>query len=213
MIQLSGLTKAFGERILLDDVTWQVDDRDRVGLCGPNGAGKTTLLRILAGLDEPDRGGVIKPAATTVGYLPQDGLAPCRPHARRRGVAAPSSRSSRRAAEIDRIEHALADPALPDGEHEALLVRYHDLTEFFRREEGHSIELRVTQVLDGLGFARSGVRQADGDVFRRLADAHRARQAPARPPDAPAARRADEPPRPRRPQLARDVPRTRIRTP
>ena len=58
-------------------------------------------------------------------------------------------------AEIDRIEHALADPALPDGEHETLLVRYHDLTEFFRREEGHSIDLRVTQVLEGLGFSKA----------------------------------------------------------
>ena len=54
MIQLSGLTKSFGDRVLLDHVTWQIDDRERVGLCGPNGAGKTTLLRMLAGLDEPD---------------------------------------------------------------------------------------------------------------------------------------------------------------
>ena len=54
MIQLSGLTKAFGDRVLLDAVTWQIDDRERVGLCGPNGAGKTTLLQMLAGLDEPD---------------------------------------------------------------------------------------------------------------------------------------------------------------
>ena len=80
-------------------------------------------------------------------------------------------------AEIDRIEHALADPALPDGEHEALLVRYHDLTELFRHEEGHSIELRVTQVLDGLGFSRADFEQADRDVLRRLADAHRAGEA------------------------------------
>jgi ATP-binding cassette subfamily F protein 3 len=58
-------------------------------------------------------------------------------------------------AEIDRIEHALADPALADGEHETLLVRYHDLTEYFRQHEGHSIELRVTQVLEGLGFSKA----------------------------------------------------------
>ncbi len=57
--------------------------------------------------------------------------------------------------EIDRIEHALADPGLPDGEHETLLVRYHDMTDFFRRGEGHSIELRVTQILQGLGFSRA----------------------------------------------------------
>src|SRR3989441_6511713 len=74
MIQLSNLTKSFGDRVLLDDVTWQITDRERVGLCGPNGAGKTTLLRMMAGLDEPDSGAVLKPASLTVGYLPQDGL-------------------------------------------------------------------------------------------------------------------------------------------
>ena len=154
MIQLTALTKAFGERVLFDDVTWTVGDGDRVGLCGPNGAGKTTLLRILAGLDEPDRGGVVKPAGITVGYLPQDGIE----HTGRTLVDEVSMAFApllEARAEIDRIEHALADPALPDGEHESLLVKYHDLSEFFRREEGHAIDLRVTQVLDGLGFARS----------------------------------------------------------
>src|ERR1041385_9195746 len=75
MIQLQSLTKSFGDRVLLDSVTWQVSDGERVGLCGPNGAGKTTLLRMLAGLDEPDAGAITRPAALTVGYLPQDGLA------------------------------------------------------------------------------------------------------------------------------------------
>ncbi len=74
MIQLQELTKSFGDRVLFDHVTWQITDRERVGLCGPNGAGKTTLLRMMAGLDEPDSGAVLKPSALTVGYLPQDGL-------------------------------------------------------------------------------------------------------------------------------------------
>jgi ATPase subunit of ABC transporter with duplicated ATPase domains len=42
VIQLSDLTKSFGDRTLLDHVTWQIGDGERVGLCGPNGAGKTT---------------------------------------------------------------------------------------------------------------------------------------------------------------------------
>ncbi len=154
MIQLIGLSKSFGERVLLDQVTWTVDDGDRVGLCGPNGAGKTTLLRMLAGLDEADAGTIARPSGLTVGYLPQDGLV----HSGRSLVEEASTAFQPlldARAEIDRIEHALADPALPDGEHEALLVRYHDRTELFRREEGHSIELRVTQVLEGLGFARA----------------------------------------------------------
>jgi ATP-binding cassette subfamily F protein 3 len=153
MIQLSSLSKSFGERVLLDAVTWQVGDGERVGLAGPNGAGKTTLLRMLAGLDEPDSGLIVKPAGLTVGYLPQDGL----DHSGRTLMEEASLAFApllEARAEIDRIEHALADPALPDGEHETLLVRYHDLTEKFRQEEGHSIELRVTQVLEGLGFLR-----------------------------------------------------------
>jgi ATP-binding cassette subfamily F protein 3 len=153
MIQLTGLTKAYGERILLDNVTWTVGDGDRVGLCGPNGAGKTTLLRILAGIDDPDEGRVAKPSGLTVGYLPQDGLV----HTGRTLIEEASLAFQpllEVRAEIDRIEHALADPALPDGEHETLLVRYHDLTEIFRRDEGYSIDLRVTQVLEGLGFSK-----------------------------------------------------------
>jgi ATP-binding cassette subfamily F protein 3 len=154
LIQLTALTKTFGERVLLDRVTWTVDDGDRVGLCGPNGAGKTTLLRMLAGLDEADAGAIARPSGLTVGYLPQDGL----DHTGRSLLEEASTAFQPlldARAEIDRIEHALADPALPDGEHETLLVRYHDLTERFRHEEGHSIELRVTQVLEGLGFARA----------------------------------------------------------
>jgi ATPase subunit of ABC transporter with duplicated ATPase domains len=53
MIQLSELTKSFGDRILLDHVTWQITDRERVGLCGPNGAGKTTLLKMMVPPSSP----------------------------------------------------------------------------------------------------------------------------------------------------------------
>jgi ATP-binding cassette subfamily F protein 3 len=158
MIQLSGLTKRFGERVILGNVSWQVSDGERVGLCGPNGAGKTTLLRMLAGLDEPDTGLIIRPSGLTVGYLPQDGL----DHSGRTLVDEVSQAFKPlldARDEISRIEHALADPALPDGEHERLLVQYHDLSEFFQREEGHSIDLKVTQVLDGLGFARTDFRK------------------------------------------------------
>ncbi|HUF46570.1 MAG TPA: ABC-F family ATP-binding cassette domain-containing protein [Vicinamibacterales bacterium] len=153
MIQLSGLTKRFGDRVLLDEVNWQITSGERVGLAGPNGAGKTTLLRMLAGLDDPDAGRIVRPADLTVGYLPQDGIE----HSGRTlfdeaSQAFASLLEAR--AEIDRIEHALADTTLPDGEHERLLVRYHEVTEAFQHGEGHSIDLRVTQVLDGLGFSR-----------------------------------------------------------
>jgi ATP-binding cassette subfamily F protein 3 len=154
MIQLQSLTKTYGERVLLDSVTWTVSSGERVGLCGPNGVGKTTLLRMLAGFEQPDAGAITRPVATTVGYLPQDGLN----HSGRALVDEASQAFGpllEARAEIDRIEHQLADPELAEGEHEAMLVRYHELTEFFRQHEGHSIELRVTQVLEGLGFSKA----------------------------------------------------------
>jgi ATP-binding cassette subfamily F protein 3 len=151
MIQLHQLTKGFGERVLLDSVTWQVGDQDRVGLCGPNGAGKTTLLRMLAGLDEPDAGQVLKPNALTIGYLPQDGLA----HSGRSVVDEASLALKPlldMKAEMHDLEHRLGDDAIGAEEHDAMLHRYSELQERFRMADGYSLELKVATVLRGLGF-------------------------------------------------------------
>src|SRR5713226_8248373 len=151
MIHLQELTKSFGDRVLFDHVTWQITDRERVGLCGPNGAGKTTLLRMMAGLDEPDSGAVLTPAALTVGYLPQDGLT----HAGRTVFEEASSAFGELVemkAEMHALEERLGDPSIPEGDHDAMLHRYSDLQDQFRMREGYSIELRTGTVLQGLGF-------------------------------------------------------------
>jgi ATP-binding cassette subfamily F protein 3 len=151
MIQLSGLTKAFGDRVLLDGVSWQIDDRERVGLAGPNGAGKTTLLKMLAGLDEPDSGAVIKPSGLAVGYLPQDGLSHSgRTLMEEAGLAFKPLLDMR--AEIQSLEERLGDDAVAESEHASMLARYSELQESFRRLEGYSIDLKITTVLRGLGF-------------------------------------------------------------
>ena len=151
MIQLVSFSKAFGERVLLDNVSWQIDDRERVGLSGPNGAGKTTLLKMLAGLEEPDAGSVVKPAGLTVGYLPQDGL----DHSGRTlieeaGLAFKPLLDMRD--EIGVLEERLAEDTHSDTAHGEMLARYSDLQESFRRLEGYSIDLKITTVLRGLGF-------------------------------------------------------------
>src|SRR3954447_7998514 len=151
MIQLSVLTKTFGDRVLLEGVSWQIDDRERVGLSGPNGAGKTTLLKMLAGLEEPDSGNVIKPSGLSVGYLPQDGLNHSgRTLIEEAGLAFKPLLDMR--AEIHSLEERLGDDAVPESEHESMLSRYSDLQESFRRLEGYSIDLKITTVLRGLGF-------------------------------------------------------------
>jgi ATP-binding cassette subfamily F protein 3 len=148
VIQLSELTKSFGDRTLLDHVTWQIGDRERVGLCGPNGAGKTTLLKMLAGFDEPDAGSIIKPAALTIGYLPQDGLS----HSGRTVFEEASSAFQPlldMKAEMHDIEHRLAEDT---GDHDALLSRYSELQDRFRLADGYSMDLQIATVLRGLGF-------------------------------------------------------------
>src|SRR6266702_3532265 len=123
MIQLSDLTKSFGDRVLLDHVTWQITPRERVGLCGPNGAGKTTLLKMMAGLDEPDSGAILKPATLTAGYLPQDGLT----HAGRTVFDEAASAFEELLAiktEMHALEERLGDPAIPEAEHDTMLGRY-----------------------------------------------------------------------------------------
>src|SRR5438477_1781443 len=151
MIQLSALTKSFGDRVLFDHVTWQITDRERVGLCGPNGAGKTTLLRMMAGIDEPDSGAILKPTALTVGYLPQDGLA----HAGHTLFEEASSAFDQLLAikvEMHALEARLGDTAIPEAEHDAMLHRYSDLQDRFRLNDGYAIELKTATVLQGLGF-------------------------------------------------------------
>jgi ATPase subunit of ABC transporter with duplicated ATPase domains len=69
----ANITKYHAAQLVLSDVTLVVPPRSRIGLVGPNGAGKTTLLRILAGLEEPDKGTVRRmPQDLTVGYLAQE---------------------------------------------------------------------------------------------------------------------------------------------
>jgi len=152
MLQLSSLTKGFGDRLLFENVTWQISAGDRVGLCGPNGAGKTTLLRILAGLDEPDAGTVTTRTGLTVGYLPQDGLVHFG-----RSLFAEVSTAFQPLLDIkqamEELEQQLADDQDSHDEHASVLERYSDLQHRFRDEDGYTMDLKIAGVLTGLGFS------------------------------------------------------------
>src|SRR5207237_9304138 len=131
VIQLSDLSKAFGDRTLIDHVTWPISDGDRVGCCGPHGAGKTTLLKMLGGLDEADSGAIVKPADLTIGYLPQDGLT----HSGRTVFEEASSAFQPlldMKAEMHDIEHKLGDASVRQDEHDTMLARYSELQDRFR---------------------------------------------------------------------------------
>lgn len=71
MISVDGLTVEFGGTTLFKDISFQINEKDRIALMGKNGAGKSTLLKILAGVRQPTRGKVSAPKDTVVAYLPQ----------------------------------------------------------------------------------------------------------------------------------------------
>ncbi|MCC8174709.1 MAG: ATP-binding cassette domain-containing protein [Odoribacter sp.] len=71
MISVDGLTVEFGDRVLFKDVSFQINEKDRIALMGKNGAGKSTLLKILVGVRKPTRGNVGAPKDAVIAYLPQ----------------------------------------------------------------------------------------------------------------------------------------------
>jgi ATP-binding cassette subfamily F protein 3 len=153
LIHVEGLTKRYGERVLLQDVSWHVKKRDRIGLSGPNGSGKTTLLRMLAGIEEPDTGSIRMASDTTIGYLPQDGIV----HKGRTvydEVVLAFQELLALKEEQHRIEDALAHATEDTGsEHDHLLERYAEVMERFKHLGGYEIDARVADVLKGLGFS------------------------------------------------------------
>lgn len=72
IVSLQGLSKSFGGRPILEPLHWTIDDAARLGLVGPNGAGKSTLLRMIAGLEQPDAGRIVRKRGLRTAYLPQE---------------------------------------------------------------------------------------------------------------------------------------------
>jgi ATPase subunit of ABC transporter with duplicated ATPase domains len=105
-LSLSGVSKSFGAQLVLDNVSLAVGPQSRIGLVGPNGVGKTTLLRLLAGLDQPDRGSVPRaPETLLVGYVEQErGL---RPDETLLGYLARRTRVAAAERELDRLTEEL----------------------------------------------------------------------------------------------------------
>jgi ATPase subunit of ABC transporter with duplicated ATPase domains len=148
------ITKSYGAVTVLERLSLRVGPRDRVGIVGPNGIGKTTLLRILAGLDAPDAGRVVRPGA--VGYLPQEPDA--RPgeslalyFARRTGVAAAEAETDALAARLH------GEPQLAQAYADAL-DRFLALggDDFAARARAVALEVRLGRRLDRPVASMSG---------------------------------------------------------
>lgn len=71
MVSIDGLTVSFSDRALFDNISFVINENDKIALMGKNGAGKSTLMKIIAGVQKGNKGGVNTAERTTIGYLPQ----------------------------------------------------------------------------------------------------------------------------------------------
>ena len=72
ILNIEHVSKIFGEKKIFDDVSYGIHEGDKIGIIGINGTGKTTLLKIIAGIEEPDEGQIIKQNGLRITYLPQN---------------------------------------------------------------------------------------------------------------------------------------------
>jgi ATP-binding cassette, subfamily F, member 3 len=149
MLQVSNISKHYGDVEILKNVSFVVTAGDRVGLVGPNGCGKTTLLRIITGHEQPDRGGVaLDPPDTVLGYLEQ-GLTYGEAETLDDVLRAGHRRLAQAEADVEHYAAALAEAT--GAEQVRLLNAYGEaLAELERQAQTQTTEHEAAEVLAGL---------------------------------------------------------------
>lgn len=154
MISVEGLKVEFGVKPLFNDVSFVINDRDRIALVGKNGAGKSTMLKILCGLQKPTSGVVAIPNETTIGYLPQVMKLQDNTTVKQETRKA-FAHNTEMKARLDKMQQEMADRT--DYESES----YSQLVEKFTQEHdrymmmgGENYEAEIERTLSGLGFTR-----------------------------------------------------------
>jgi ATP-binding cassette subfamily F protein 3 len=151
MLRLTGITVQLGERVILDNATFDVSDRERIAVVGRNGAGKTTLLRVASKQLEPDGGTVTLGRGQDLGFLAQEEVVDPKRTLWEEAFAAMAPMLALR----DKAEALIAEAehATPDRQ-AALLEEADEYQERFRVRDGWQAEATCGRVLTGLGFAR-----------------------------------------------------------
>lgn len=155
MISVENLTVEFSARPLFHDVSFVVNDHDRIALVGKNGAGKSTLLKILCGLQRPTSGAVNVPVGETIGYLPQVMKLSDDTTVREETRKAFAGHTEMKA-RLDRMQREMAQRT--DYESESYLELIDSFTQAqdrFMMMGGDNYEAAMERTLTGLGFERT----------------------------------------------------------
>ena len=154
MVSVEKLKVEFGATPLFQDVSYVINDKDRIALVGKNGAGKSTMLKIIAGLQQPTSGTVAVSGEATIGYLPQvmvlaDG------HTVREEAELAFAHINQQQTQLERMNQELADRTDYDSEsYMALVERFTHESERFQMMGGMNYQAELERTLIGLGFAR-----------------------------------------------------------
>ena len=163
MISVDGLTVEFGDRALFKDISFVINEKDRIALMGKNGAGKSTLLKILAGERQPNRGNISIPKDTVIAYLPQHLMTE-----NSRSVFEETSQAfahlfamEKRIEELNRQLTERTDYDSP--EYYKLIEEVSTLSEKYYSIDATHYEADVEKILLGLGFQREDFDRPTGD--------------------------------------------------
>ena len=155
MISVDQLNVEFGTRPLFHDVSYVINDRDRIALVGKNGAGKSTMLKIICGMQKPTSGTIGIPNECEIGYLPQVMKLSDDTTVIEETRKAFSGRNKMQA-ELKKMEQEMADRTDYDSESYMQLVeRFTQEHERYQLMGGDNYEADIERTLTGLGFDRT----------------------------------------------------------
>ncbi|MCH1408079.1 MAG: ABC-F family ATP-binding cassette domain-containing protein [Verrucomicrobiales bacterium] len=162
MLAVDKVSIEYGARSLFQELSFTVRAKERWSLAGPNGAGKSTLMKIIAEIEHPDTGGIIKAKQTTVGYLPQEGV--------QHEGSTIFEEAAKAFDDVKQLQKQLAEVEKEMESGDPQSEEYGDLLEVFGdlqlRLEHHDVSRmkpRIETVLGGLGFKQSDMDRDTGE--------------------------------------------------